>query len=90
MEADSATGTALNVQGKAVFSRSGIVTIAAGKSFRTVNLAGVTAASMILATAQQVKGVYVKAAVPGNGSFTIYLTGNAPTGGLKVAYFVLN
>ena len=46
--------------------------------------------SMILATAQQFKGVFVKAAVPGNGTFTIYLTGNAPTGGLMVAYFVLN
>jgi hypothetical protein len=32
----------------------------------------------------------VKAAVPGSGSFTIRLTGKAPTGGLKVAYFVLN
>jgi hypothetical protein len=45
---------------------------------------------MILATAQQKVPVYVKAAVPASGSFTIYLTGNAPSGGLKVAYFVLN
>jgi hypothetical protein len=90
VEADSATGTALHVQGKAVFSRSGLVTIPVGKSLITVTLAGVTSASMILATAQQNKGVYVKAAVPGSGSFTIRLTGSAPTGGLKVAYFVLN
>jgi hypothetical protein len=90
VEADSATGTALHVQGKATFSRSGIVTIQAGNDSRTVTLAGVTTASMILATSQQNKGVYVKAAVPGTGSFTIRLTGNAPTGGLKVAYFVLN
>jgi hypothetical protein len=90
VEADSATGTALNVQGKATFSRSGLVTILAGKNFRTVALAAVTTASMILATSQQNKGVYVKAAVPGTGSFTIRLTANAPTGGLKVAYFVLN
>jgi hypothetical protein len=37
--------------------------------------------------------VSVKAAVPAvpsNGSFRILLTGNAPAGGLKVAYFVLN
>ena len=90
VEADSATGAALKVQGKAVFSRSGIVTVPAGKNFRTVTLAGVTAASMILATSQQTRAAYVKAAVPGSGSFTIRLTGNAPTGGLKVAYFVLN
>jgi hypothetical protein len=90
VEADSATGTALNVQGKATFSRSGIVTVQAGKDFRTVTVAGVTTASMILATSQQNKGVYVRAAVPGTGSFTIRLTANAPTGGLKVAYFVLN
>ena len=84
------SGNALKVIGKAVFSRSGIVTIAAGKSFLTVTLAGVTSSSMVLATAQQFKGVFVKAAVPGNGTFQIRLTGNAPTGGLKVAYFVLN
>jgi hypothetical protein len=51
---------------------------------------GVTSASMVLATAQQAKSAHVKAAVPGSGSFTIRLTGKAPTGGLKVAYFVLN
>jgi len=34
--------------------------------------------SMVLVTAQQNTGVYVKAAVPAAGSFTIYLTGNAP------------
>ena len=45
---------------------------------------------MVLATAQQSKDVYVKAAVPGAGKFTIQLTAKAPTGGLKVAYFVLN
>jgi hypothetical protein len=88
--ADSSNGIALTVQGKATFSRSGIVTIPHGTDFLTVALAGVTIASMILATSQQNKGVYVRAAVPGTGSFTIRLTGNAPTGGLRVAYFVLN
>jgi hypothetical protein len=91
VEADSSGGgTALHVSGKAVFSRSGVVTVAAGKSSLVVTLSGVTPASMVLATSQQNKTVYVKAAVPGAGSFTIRLTGNAPTGGLKVAYFVLN
>jgi hypothetical protein len=45
---------------------------------------------MVLVMAQQSSTVYVKAAVPASGSFTIQLTGNVPTGGLKVAYFVLN
>jgi hypothetical protein len=88
--ADSQNGTALSVQGKATFSRSGTVTVPHGNDLVTVTLAGVTAASMVLATSQQNKGVYVRAAVPGTGSFTIRLTGNAPTGGLRVAYFVLN
>ena len=88
--ARSTNGTALSVTGKAKFSRSGIVTIAAGTSSKTVTLAGVTTASMILATAQQNTTRLVKAAVPGTGSFVIKLNGTAPTGGLKVAYFVLN
>ncbi len=90
VRAASPGGTALQVHGKATFSRSGILTIAAGTASKTVTLAGVTTASMVLATAQQNKSVTVKAAVPAAGSFKIFLTGNAPTGGLKVAYFVLN
>ena len=90
VEAVSSSGTALKVTGKAKFSRSGITTIAAGTSSKTISLAGVTTASMVLATAQQNATVYVKAVVPAGGSFSIRLTGNAPTGGLKVAYFVLN
>jgi hypothetical protein len=90
VRANSATGTALHVTGKVKFSRSGTTTISAGTSSKAISLARVTTSSMVLATAQQSAGVYVKAAVPNNGSFTIRLTGNAPTGGLKVAYFVLN
>jgi hypothetical protein len=84
------SGTALSVTGKAKFSRSGVVTIAAGSASAPVTLAGVNSNSMILATSQQTPGPAVKAAVPGSGSFTIYLTANAPAGGLKVAYLVLN
>jgi hypothetical protein len=83
-------GIALQVQGRAKFSRSGIAIVAAGTASKTVTLSAVTSNSMILATAQQNVSQSVKAAVPGNGSFTIYLTGNAPGSGLKVAYFVLN
>jgi hypothetical protein len=88
--ARSTTGTALDVRGKATFSRSGQVTVAAGTTTKKITLAGVTTASMILATAQQDGTVYVRSAVPASGSFTIHLTGNAPAGGLNVAYFVLN
>jgi hypothetical protein len=87
---ESSSGTALQVNGKAKFSRSGIVTIPAGTASTSVPLAGVTTSSMVIATAQQSASAHVKAAVPAAGSFTIYLTGNAPGGGLKVAYFVLN
>ena len=83
-------GLALDVRGKAKFSRSGIVTVAAGSASRTITLANTSATSMVLATAQQNAKVSVKAAVPASGSFTIRLSGPAPTGGLKVAYFVLN
>jgi len=90
VQARSTNGAALNVLGKAKFSRSGIVTVSAGTASKTVTLAGVTTSSMVLATAQQNASAHVKAAIPGSGSFTIRLTANAPTGGLKVAYFVLN
>lgn len=86
----STHGTALRVLGKATFSRSGTVVIPAGSAIRTVTLSGVTTASMILVTAQQNAAVFAKSAVPASGRFTIRLSGNAPTGGLKVAYFVLN
>jgi hypothetical protein len=90
LQGRSASGPALRVLGKATFSRSGIVTVAAGTASKTVSLAGVTTASMVIATAQQNGSVFVKAAVPAGGSFKLWLTGNAPAGGLKVAYFVLN
>ena len=66
------------------------MTIAAGTASKTVSLAGVTTSSMVLATSQTNAAVWVKSATPAGGSFTIRLTGNAPSGGVKVAYFVLN
>ena len=89
-QASLRTGTALQVVGKAKFSRSGAVTVAAGRSSLAVPVAGVTTASLVLATAQQRAGVSVRAAVAATDAFTVYLTGNAPTGGLRVAYFVIN
>jgi hypothetical protein len=83
-------GIALQVHGRAKFSRSGTVVVGAGTASKAVTLSGTTGNSMILAIAQQNASVFVKATVPAAGSFTIYLTGNAPANGLKVAYFVLN
>jgi hypothetical protein len=90
LRGDSPSGTALQVNGKAKFSRSGIATVAAGATSVNVSVPGMTASSMVIATAQQNGSVFVKAAVPAGGSFKLWLTGNAPAGGLKVAYFVLN
>ncbi len=90
LQARSASGTALRVVGSASFSQSHLTTVPAGASSRTVRLAGVTSRSMVLATSQQQSAVFVRAAVPRKGRFTIQLTGKAPRGGLTVAYFVLN
>jgi len=64
--------------------------VSSGHKSVTVTLAGVTTSSLILATMQQILGsITVLAAVPAAGSFTITLTG-APTGNVKVAWFVIN
>jgi hypothetical protein len=48
------SGPALEVQGPATFSRSGLATIAAKKKSVTVSFPGVTATSMVLATLQTI------------------------------------
>ena len=81
---------ALNVVGKAKFSRSGRVTIAKNHASVAVTLAGVTTASYIIATLQTNKaGVYVRAVVPASGKFTIYLS-KASTSATVVGYLVVN
>jgi hypothetical protein len=88
----SAGGPALKAAGPAVFSRSGILTVAAGKSSGTVTGVALSAASLVLATVQQnLSGVYVRGAVPNTAgsSFTLYLS-KAPSAGAKVAWFVVN
>ena len=86
----STSGLALDVAGKARFSRSKRVTIAAGASSLKVTLAGVTTSSLVLANLQSNRaGFYVQAVVPASGSFTIYLN-KATTAATFVAYFVLN
>jgi hypothetical protein len=90
--ADSINGTALLVTGKGVFSRSGKATVKAGTVTVVVKNVALTTASLVLATLQQVEaGIYVAGVVPSvaNSKFTITLN-QAPTGALKVAWFIVN
>jgi hypothetical protein len=87
---------ALVASGRAGFSRSGLLTIAAGKSSTSATVPALTAGapmpSLVLATLQTNRaGVYIQAAVasPGSNKITIYLNKKV-TAATKVAYFVLN
>jgi len=82
--------TALQVNGKAKFSRAKRVTISAGKSSLKVTLAGVTSSSLVFAVLHSNRaGVYVRAVVPSAGYFTIWLS-KAVLSSTYVAYFVVN
>jgi hypothetical protein len=101
--ADSATGTGvlaensfggdgLKVVGKAAFSRSGVLTVAAGKSSATHSGVPLTSASLVLATLQQDRaGVHVRSAVPdvARHSFTVHLSKAVPAP-TALAWFVIN
>jgi hypothetical protein len=89
---NTAGGNALRVAGPAAFSRSGILTVAAGSSSATKTGVPLTSASLVLATLQQnLAGVYVRSAVPNvaGSSFTIHLS-KAVTVSTRVAWFVVN
>jgi len=85
--------TALHVQGPAVFSRSGILTVAAGHSSARQSGIALTSASFVLATIQgNVARVYVQGVtlVTGSsGSFTIHLNKAVPKS-VRVAWFAVN
>jgi hypothetical protein len=88
----STNGTALAVDGKASFSRSGKLTVPAGATSVVKTGVALTSASMVLATLQQRRsGLWVQAAVPspGSASFTLYLNKAAPAS-TTVAWFVLD
>lgn len=88
--AQNTTYTALQVNGKAKFSRSARKSIGATATSLKVTLAGVTTSSYVIATLQtKVTGCYVQSVVPAAGSFTIYLS-KAPGKTVYVAYFVIN
>jgi hypothetical protein len=86
-------GFGLQVDGPAVFSRSGRVTIPAGQSSVTVTGHSIIATTLVIATIQgnvasrYVRGVSVNDAA---NTFTIRLNKVAPTGGVVVGYFIVN
>ena len=88
----SGGGTALEVSGPALFSRSGVVTIA-GQGTATVSVAGgLSASALVLALLQTpVADLWVRAAEPhqATGDFTIHLN-RAPVRSVQVAWFVVN
>ncbi|HEV8698655.1 MAG TPA: hypothetical protein VGQ89_13245 [Candidatus Limnocylindrales bacterium] len=86
----SGADVALDVHGKAKFSRSGRATIAAGQSTKKITLTGVTWSSLVFAVLRSNRsGRYVRAVVPTTGSFTIYLN-TSVTSSTYVVWFVVN
>jgi hypothetical protein len=86
----SGADVALDVRGKARFSRSGRATIGAGKSSIKINLTGVSWSSLVFAELRSNRsGRYVRAVVPTTGSFTIYLN-IAVASSTYVVWFVVN
>jgi hypothetical protein len=86
----AAPARALVVNGKAHFSRSGKVSVGRTRSSVSLSMAGVTSASMVIATVQANKiGLYVKGAVATTNKITIYLS-KKPPATVRVAFIVLD
>lgn len=86
----SASGTALQVVGKAKFDRAGRVLIKKGTSKYRKTLAGVTSSTQVFAVLRTYRsGTYVAAVVCGSGYFTIRLN-KALTRDTYCSYFVVN
>lgn len=84
------TGTALHVEGKVHFSRSGRVAMSAGKSSKAVTLVGGTGGTKVFAVLSTSEtGRYVRAVVPATGKFTIYLNTTLATAAV-VSWFALD
>jgi hypothetical protein len=86
------SGVALQVDGEAIFSRSGVVTVPKGASKASIGEVVLHPQSLVLATLQQNRASrWVRAAVPSaaRGTITIYLN-QAVTADTRVAWFVLN
>ena len=85
-----ASSAALEVVGKAKFSRSGRTTIAKGKASIRINLAGTSTSSHVLAVLGSVQtGRWIRAVVPSSGYFTVYLN-TTTTANAFIHWFVIN
>ncbi len=92
VSAESPSGVALDVHGKAHFTRSGRALIGAAKTYRDIPCANLGTGSMILATLQGSGGTGVAVAYCARLSstkFRVVLT-RATTRSVYVAWFVLN
>ncbi len=84
------TAIALKVQGRTAFSRSGRASVSSGQRSKAISVAGLTAYNLVIVTLQTYRsGVYVAAAVPTAGKFTVYLN-KTVTGTTYFAWFIIN
>jgi len=84
--------SSIRINGKAIFSRSGVMTIPPGASAATVTDVDLTAGSLVLATLQDdLPTVLLRAAVPDPRArtITLYLTRSAGRSGARVAWLVV-
>jgi hypothetical protein len=91
--AEATGGYGLQVEGRAVFSRSGRATVAASNSSRTVSGYPISPPTLVVATIQgNHPGYYVRGVSLSDAqdTFTIRLNKAAPTGGIQVGFFIVN
>jgi hypothetical protein len=88
--APTTSSSALYVNGKAHFTRSGHTAAAKGKTSLKVTLAGTTSGSKVLAVlGTNASGRFIRAVVPASGSFTVYFN-TALAATAYVNWFVLD
>jgi hypothetical protein len=87
VRARSNVGTALDVVGKAVFSRSGRVTILAGRHLVIHAVDGLTSSSLVFAVVEIGDSTtWVRKVVPGSGKFTVVVNKNVSSPA-RIAWF---
>jgi len=88
--APTTSSTALYVNGKAHFTRSGHTAVSKGKTSLKVTLAGTSSASKVFAVlGSNASGRYIRAIVPASGSFTVYFN-TSLAAAAYVNWFVLD
>jgi hypothetical protein len=79
-------GTALHVNGRATFSRSGRLTLSSGTSSMSKSVAGLTSTSLVFAVVQTGDShAWVRKVAPASGKFTVFMN-KAMTGSVVVAW----